>query len=235
MIGKAARIHGIHFLALLALGCSAAVDAIDRQSDEVSPDLAIIYHEESARMDVVVTLDQFNQRIHGTVQMRLDVKRPDGTLDRHDLDWKQGDGPLISRIELMAADTGVYDVVLTKLSIDDRPIEGLPIYRSMEIIGARSEQELVGECGPGQLIEGTPNPDYLVGGEGDDAMFGYDKNDAMYGEACGDVIRGGKGNDDLWGGKGNDHLLGGNGNDTCRGGPGWDTFHGCEHAFQNNP
>jgi hypothetical protein len=230
-IGKAA-IHGAAFLALFVLGCSATGDANLERSAEPSLDLVMTYHEETSLLYIDVTIGRFAQHVQKAVDLRIDVRSPDGTMKRHQLGWTRGDGPVIPRVELPATDSGLYEVVLSKVSIDGEKVGGPPVYRSMELLGERGNNEMAGDCGPGELIQGTPGPDWLVGTAGQDAMYGYDGRDALYGEECGDVIRGGHGNDDIWGGKGNDTLLGGDGFDVCKGGPGWDTFQGCEQALQ---
>jgi len=79
-----------------------------------------------------------------------------------------------------------------------------------------------------QNIYGTPEDDYLNGGDGHDVLSGVDGDDYLNGGDGHDSLLGGKGHDILYGGRGNGHdsLLGGNGNDTLIGGTGHDTLIG---------
>jgi Ca2+-binding RTX toxin-like protein len=69
---------------------------------------------------------------------------------------------------------------------------------------------------PGILINGTINPDTLLGSLGGDTILGSDGNDSIDGDAGSDRIDGGSGNDTIDGNFGNDTLYGGLGNDVLR-------------------
>ena len=83
-----------------------------------------------------------------------------------------------------------------------------------------------GSSPPGQLLNGTPDPDTLVGGAGNDTANGAEHDDR---------IEGANGNDALSGDAGNDTFLGGFGDDTVRGGEGDDDISdigfGDDHLF----
>jgi Ca2+-binding RTX toxin-like protein len=62
---------------------------------------------------------------------------------------------------------------------------------------------------PGILINGTINPDTLLGSAGGDTILGADGNDSIDGDAGSDRIDGGVGNDTIDGNFGNDTVYGG--------------------------
>lgn len=59
------------------------------------------------------------------------------------------------------------------------------------------------------IIEGTEDPDYLVGGSGDDVIYGFGGDDTLEGQGGGDQLFGGAGRDHLYGGASADFLDGG--------------------------
>ena len=75
---------------------------------------------------------------------------------------------------------------------------------------------LTGTDGP-DVLEGTPERDFICGGAGDDVIFGLGGDD---------VLLGGEGDDTVNGGAGNDVIAGEGGADRLRGGPGDDTVNG---------
>ena len=77
-----------------------------------------------------------------------------------------------------------------------------------------------------QFLEGTPDRDYMVGGEGDDNMDGHSGSDDMEGGAGDDVMEGGRGNDYMLGDEGDDNMDGGRGDDYMAGGEGDDSLDG---------
>lgn len=233
--GRRARIHGIWLFATFVSGCSEEVTVIGEQyrSYDPSVDLVMIYDEETASMDIAVNIEQFRADEQNSVELRVDVVTPDGDKTRHDIDWTRGDGPMIPQVQIPVTETGTYEVVLSKLSIDGRAVDVSRVYRNMEILGVRSVDEPAAGCGPGDILHGTPGADQLEGTQGQDSIYGHEGADSIYGKQCGDILRGGKGNDNLWGGGGKDTLLGGEGHDVCRGGGGADKFHGCEVAQQD--
>jgi Ca2+-binding RTX toxin-like protein len=83
---------------------------------------------------------------------------------------------------------------------------------------------------PGILINGTLNPDTLLGSAGGDTLLGSDGNDSIDGDAGSDRIDGGPGNDTIDGNFGNDTLYGGLGNDVLRDHQGTNYLDGGEGA-----
>ncbi|GAB5387625.1 MAG: hypothetical protein Alpg2KO_05930 [Alphaproteobacteria bacterium] len=75
-------------------------------------------------------------------------------------------------------------------------------------------------------IDGTGNPDTLVGDVTSDLIRGFGGNDAIVGNAGDDCLVGGTGMDDLRGNAGDDEILGGFGRDTAFGGIGNDDIDG---------
>ena len=75
---------------------------------------------------------------------------------------------------------------------------------------------ITGSSGP-DVLEGTPERDFICGGSGDDVISGLGGDD---------VLLGGAGADTVIGGAGNDVVAGENGADRLRGGPGDDTVNG---------
>ncbi len=67
--------------------------------------------------------------------------------------------------------------------------------------------ELQGDDGENDTIDGLA---------GNDTLYGYAGNDTLLGSEGDDALEGGQGNDVLTGGLGNDHLSGGSGNDTYK-------------------
>jgi Ca2+-binding RTX toxin-like protein len=75
-------------------------------------------------------------------------------------------------------------------------------------------------------IDGTKNPDQLMGDDRSNAIYGKGGDDQLFGQGGFDVISGGGGNDRLSGGDGRDRLLGERGNDVLIGGSDNDTLYG---------
>jgi Ca2+-binding RTX toxin-like protein len=78
----------------------------------------------------------------------------------------------------------------------------------------------------GDVLNGTPFGDLLVGGAGKDVLNGADGEDCLRGRAGNDRLNGGDDGDSLSGEAGNDRLSGGEGRDTLSGGNGRDTLSG---------
>ena len=102
--------------------------------------------------------------------------------------------------------------------------------------GGPGNDVILGLGGADRLVAG-PGADTIFAGPGSDQVFGLGGRDTLIGGLGADGIRGGRGADHLFGrrgpdnlhgGFGNDHLNGGRGIDTCRGGPGTDTLTRCE-------
>ena len=74
---------------------------------------------------------------------------------------------------------------------------------------------------PGDLIEGSNDPETLEGGQADDTITAGRGDDS---------VDGGDGNDDIYGDGGMDTLVGGAGDDTIRGGREADTIYGGDGA-----
>jgi hypothetical protein len=88
-----------------------------------SDDIVIIHDEGSARMEIRVALDQFAELARGfRVEMNLEVKLPDGTVTRHELDWTSGEDLEVPRIALPAREMGRYEMALISLAINGRTI-----------------------------------------------------------------------------------------------------------------
>lgn len=78
----------------------------------------------------------------------------------------------------------------------------------------------------GDLIQGGPGVEGLLGHAGDDCLEGAGGNDGLSGGTGVDRLSGGKGRDELDGSAGSDRLGGGKGRDTLDGGPGADRLSG---------
>ncbi len=245
-------------LLLLSLGCSE--DPASEQpfrEDEVTPqlepslegalrtldsdDIVITYDERSSSMEVGVDLNQFAELARGfTVEMNVEVKLPDGTVARHELDWTSGEDLEVPRIAVQDADRGRYEATVTSLAVDGQAILDAPgPHQSMELLEegspAAQEREVRApdggvkgwwQCTKGGTKHGTPGDDTLLG-------FGKKTKDILIGYAGDDALKSGRCTDTLYGGEGNDALWGGTGFDVCYGGPGDDQFFECEAVFQN--
>jgi len=84
---------------------------------------------------------------------------------------------------------------------------------------------IVGDEGS-NTIDGTADPDFILGEGGDDFLHGFGGGDLIDGGAGDDLLIGGDGNDWLTGSIGNDRLDGGAGDDFMAGGDGADQFFG---------
>jgi hypothetical protein len=249
--------RGTQLLLLLSLGCSEDFESEEVfREGEVAPELEasledalrtldsdnilISYDEGSASMEVVVELEQFAELARGfTVEMNVEVRLPDGTVTRHELDWTSGEDLEVPRIALPARETGRYDMALTSLAINGRAVLDNPTpLHSMELLeeGSPASQELqvrppgggVGalfpKCQDGATVHGSPYDDYVQGGGRKNKLYGYEGNDFLTANGCADA---------LWGGPGDDALHGGGGYDSCWGGPGTDQFESCEKIWQD--
>lgn len=76
------------------------------------------------------------------------------------------------------------------------------------------------------VIDGTINPDSLVGTAADDTIHGLQGSDELYGLAGNDLLFGDTDDDDLYGGDDHDILLGGRGDDWLFGEHGDDSLAG---------
>lgn len=97
-------------------------------------------------------------------------------------------------------------------------------------VASRAAPGLVGtvsSTGEVWVVEGSPGPDLIYGGDAADNLGGGSGgDDTIDGGAGDDSIGGGTGADTLLGGPGEDVIFGGNGRDTLVGGPGPDHLHG---------
>jgi Tol biopolymer transport system component len=75
---------------------------------------------------------------------------------------------------------------------------------------------VTGTSGP-DLLEGTPERDFICGGAGDDVISGLGGDDVLLGGSGADIVAGGAGNDVVAGERGSDQLRGGPGDDTVNG------------------
>ena len=75
---------------------------------------------------------------------------------------------------------------------------------------------VTGTSGP-DVLEGTPERDFICGRAGDDVVAGLGGDDVLLGGAGADTISGGAGNDVVAGERGADQLRGGPGDDTVNG------------------
>ncbi|MEY8841588.1 calcium-binding protein [Cribrihabitans sp. XS_ASV171] len=62
---------------------------------------------------------------------------------------------------------------------------------------------------PGRVLEGTADPDDLIGSLGDDSIWGYASHDRIVGDDGDDILNGGLGADTVNGGDGDDTTVGG--------------------------
>ncbi len=86
--------------------------------------------------------------------------------------------------------------------------------------------QIDGDDGIDDVIEGNGGPDTIDAGLGDDSVLGGEDDDVIDGGAGDDTLLGNEGNDDLDGGDGDDTLLGGEEADTLAGGEGDDLLEG---------
>ena len=75
---------------------------------------------------------------------------------------------------------------------------------------------ITGTDGP-DVLDGTPERDFICGGAGDDVISGLGEDDVLLGGAGDDTVNGGAGNDVVAGDIGWDQLQGGPGGDTVNG------------------
>ena len=102
------------------------------------------------------------------------------------------------------------------------------------VLSTASGQVLDG--GPlGDLLIGRDGAQILVGGAGNDTIEGGDGHDLLRGGADDDVLMGGRGRDRLEGGPGDDVLVGGAGADELFGGAGHDLFRYSDIAGPGGP
>lgn len=114
-------------------------------------------------------------------------------------------------------------------SIDPEPVDPPPA-EGEEVNGTDQPDQLMGGEGD-DSVNGAAGDDDLRGGQGDDTIFAGDGNDwaqgdASYGPGGNDEIHGGAGNDLLAGQGGDDIIWGDEGDDTILGGEGDDTLFG---------
>jgi hypothetical protein len=121
-------------LILLISGCAADDVSLDELSQasptevsserEDAEDVEIIYREATESLEVVVDVEKLTRAAQGsTIEMKIDITNPDGTTTRHDLNWTNGEGLAIPRIEAPVVHNGSYEVVVTELAIDGRALE----------------------------------------------------------------------------------------------------------------
>ena len=68
------------------------------------------------------------------------------------------------------------------------------------------------------VFRGTPDNEFLIGGDQIDVIFGAGGDDSIFGQGSNDEIRGDADNDVIHGNQGNDTVIGNQGNDNIRGG-----------------
>jgi Ca2+-binding RTX toxin-like protein len=101
-----------------------------------------------------------------------------------------------------------------------------------EIYGDRQEDKCVlptsgpRSTPPAETNNGSPGPDYIVGGTGNNTINGGGGNDTIYAGTGNDLLCGGSGADKLYGGPGKDTLFGGTGNDLLIAGTGNSALYG---------
>jgi VCBS repeat-containing protein len=78
----------------------------------------------------------------------------------------------------------------------------------------------------GEVINGTPDKDLLLGNNGNTVINGMEGDDAIVSGIGNDIIDGGSGNDLIYGAEGNDLIAGGTGDDVVFGGLGNDFIAG---------
>lgn len=117
------------------------------------------------------------------------------------------------------ADHDPVVVGLRLTNVIDTPTEG-NIYQ-----GTPDNDVIVGSFAAEQMF-GDAGDDVIEGKGGNDEIFGEDGNDTIMGDAGRDFISGGLGNDDLNGGASGDAIYGGEGNDILRGRRGSDYLDG---------
>ncbi|WP_370300788.1 calcium-binding protein [Pseudooceanicola sp.] len=96
---------------------------------------------------------------------------------------------------------------------------------SVEVIGTRRNDKLVGFDGDDVLIGGGCDDTFLLSA-GDDVLIGGSGNDTLRGGAGADTLIGGNGDDMLYGGQSADVLKGGAGDDVLSGKKGADELTG---------
>nr|NIS43977.1 tandem-95 repeat protein [Desulfuromonadales bacterium] len=92
--------------------------------------------------------------------------------------------------------------------------------------GTSGDDNINGDNGGGDVIDGGAGNDHLKGMKGDDTLFGNSGNDHLQGGQGSDTLYGGTGDDFIQGQQGNDVAYGGSGDDTIEGGEGADTLYG---------
>ncbi|MBS7542959.1 ExeM/NucH family extracellular endonuclease [Ancylobacter oerskovii] len=113
-----------------------------------------------------------------------------------------------------------YDEADTTIALDER-IQNLDYREDTVSDGA----PIAGTPGDDVLV-GSDEAEYIVGGAGDDALSGLGGDDRLEGGRGDDVLSGGAGDDKLFGEDGDDLLDGGVGNDLLKGGAGADRLAG---------
>ncbi len=92
--------------------------------------------------------------------------------------------------------------------------------------GTSGDDNINGDNGGGDVIDGGAGNDHLQGGQGSDTLYGGTGDDFIQGQQGNDVAYGGSGDDTIEGGEGADTLYGDFGNDTIDGGSGNDVLVG---------
>jgi len=78
----------------------------------------------------------------------------------------------------------------------------------------------------GEVLEGTPDKDLILGKNGNNIVYAYAGDDVVFEDGGNDIIDGGDGNDLIYSGADNDLVIGGNGDDTVFAGLGSDMVFG---------
>jgi Ca2+-binding RTX toxin-like protein len=106
-----------------------------------------------------------------------------------------------------------------------------PLWVQPVINGSGDPENLLGTVGD-DVIFGNGGNDSILGGDGADSLIGGEGNDTVQGNAGSDFVRGALGNDEVRGGKGDDTVQGGQGLDVARGALGNDELRGGLEADQ---
>ncbi len=122
-----------------------------------------------------------------------------------------------------AADEAGISRIYGGIHFDDGDLNGRALGREVGQVVWQKTQDLIT---PGLKLEGTDNPDDLMGSVSHDRIYGYQGNDTLYGNNGNDLVYGSQGNDILLGHQGTDLLLGDQGNDNMYGGAGDDSLDG---------
>jgi len=97
------------------------------------------------------------------------------------------------------------------------PVAPAPGEFDQDVIGTPADEELRGDRGSNDFVDGGAGDDLLRGQTGDDVVFGGAGDDELHGGKDDDLLFGQSGDDFLIGGRGNDLLLGGDGDDLLEG------------------